>query len=98
MAAEGTAEVTTVPVGFSAGDFGLDEEDLEDMAYDEDSDDEEEEEAADELDPIEAERRRRSKRQDRLRRSAGEPAKPPVTEVHKLKDNFLIMLRMVLAE
>ncbi len=98
MAAEGSADVTTVPVGFHAGDFGLDEMDLEEMAMDEDSEEEDEEEAEDELDPIEAERRRRAKRQDRLRRSAGEPVKPQVSEVHKLKDNFLVMLRMVLAE
>ena len=100
MAAEGSADVggTTVPVGFTAGDFGLDEMDLEDMTYEDESDDEEEEEAQDELDPIEAERRRRAKKQDRLRRSAGEPVKPPVSEVYKLKENFLIMLRMVLAE
>jgi hypothetical protein len=32
-----------------------------------------------------------------LRRSAGEPAKPPVEEVHKLTENFLIMLRQVLS-
>ncbi len=101
MAAEGSADgssVTTVPGGFSAGDFGLDQTDLDDMAYEDDSDDSIEEEAEDEMDPIEAERRRRAKRQDRLRRSAGEPVKPNVTEVHKLKENFLVMLRMVLAE
>jgi hypothetical protein len=101
MAAEGggAGEASlAVPIGLSAGDFGLDQTDLDDMAYDDDSDDEAEEEAQDELDPIEAERRRRAKRQDRLRRSAGEPAKPHVEEVHKLKENFLVMLRMVLAE
>lgn len=64
----------------------------------EDDDDEDEEEAADDLDPIAAERRRRSKAQDRLRRSAGEPLKPEVTEVLKLQEGFLSMLRMVLSE
>jgi len=105
MAAEGSASdlPAAVPVGFSAADFGLDEVDLEDMAYDVDDDDSDDEDGTradeeDDLDPIEAERRRRAKRQDRLRRSAGEPVKPPVSEVHKLRDNFLVMLRMVLAE
>lgn len=83
---------------FTSADFGLDQMDLEDMAYDDDSDSEEDAEEEDDLDPIEAERRRRAKRQDRLRRSAGEPVKPHVSEVHKLKENFLSMLRMVLAE
>ena len=101
MAAEGEAGVDNsnmpgIP-SFSASDFGLDEMDLEDMNYDDGSDEEAEAAEEEELDPIEAERRRRSKRQDRLRRSAGEPVKPPVSEVHKLRDNFLIMLRNVLA-
>ncbi|KAH7162773.1 hypothetical protein B0J13DRAFT_19008 [Dactylonectria estremocensis] len=98
MAAEGHAGSDMVPTGFKTSDFGLDEEDLEDMAYDDGSESEREAEEEDELDPIEAERRRRSKRQDRLRRSAGEPEKPSITEVHKLKDNFLVMLREVLAD
>lgn len=57
-----------------------------------------EDEAEDELDPIAAERRRRLKAQDRLRRSAGEPVKPVVTEVVKLEESFLISLRNVLAQ
>jgi hypothetical protein len=99
MAAEGAA-AADIPgaLNFTSADFGLDQMDLEDMAYEDESDDEEELEAQDQMDPIEAERRNRSRRQDRLRRSAGEPTKPPVSEVHKLKDNFLVMLRMVLAE
>lgn len=104
MAAEGGGGPDGEPLpgamAFRSTDFGLDQEDLAEMAYDDDdeSDDEAEAEADDELDPIEAERKRRARRQDRLRRSAGEPAKPEVSEVHKLKDNFLVMLRMVLAE
>ncbi|KAF6840764.1 px domain protein [Colletotrichum musicola] len=98
MAAEGNGGPDLVPTGFSSSDFGLDQMDLEDMAYEDDIGDEEEAAEEDELDPIEAERRRRAKRRDRLRRNAGEPAKPPVTEVHKLKDNFLVMLREVLAQ
>lgn len=65
---------------------------------DEDDDDTEDEEAEDELDPISAERRRRKKAQDRLRRSAGEPVKPDVSEVLKLKEAFLAMLRAVLSD
>ncbi|PNP42740.1 hypothetical protein TGAM01_v209384 [Trichoderma gamsii] len=96
MAAEGAPGSDMMPTGFSSSDFGLDGEDLEDLAYDDGSESEAEE--VDDLDPIEAERQRRAKRRDRLRRSAGEPVKPPVSEVHKLKENFLVMLRNVLAD
>ncbi|KAK6070047.1 PX domain-containing protein [Seiridium cupressi] len=100
MAAEGNANMDN-PLpgvsGFKSSDFGFNDMDFQDMAYDDESEEEEEEEIQDELDPIEAERRRRAKRQDRLRRSAGEPIKPVVTEVYALKDNFLEMLREVLA-
>ncbi|KAL2271098.1 hypothetical protein VTJ83DRAFT_469 [Remersonia thermophila] len=87
-------------LSFRSADFGLDEGDLEEMGYDEDGSDDDEvwAEAEDDLDPIDAERGRRARRQERLRRNAGEPAKPKVEEVHKLRENFLVMLRMVLAE
>ncbi|KAL8295251.1 hypothetical protein RB597_008577 [Gaeumannomyces tritici] len=102
MAAEGGGApgVDGVPVGFKSSDFGLDQMDLQDMAYEDESgsDDEEEAEIQDDLDPIEAERRRRAKQRDRLRRRAGEPEKPDIAEVHKLRENFLSMLRIVLAE
>jgi hypothetical protein len=51
-------------------------------------------------DPIGAEQRRRTRQaeRERLRRSAGEPAKPPVDELGKLMPDFLVMLREVLAE
>jgi hypothetical protein len=101
MAAEGgggPAELIPGAMNFKSTDFGLDRTDLEEMGYDDDSESEAEQEAEEDLDPIEAERRIRAKRQDRLRRSAGEPVKPQVSEVHKLKENFLVMLRMVLAE
>lgn len=99
MAAEGQpGGLGGLGVAFDSADFGLDGQDLQDMAYDDGSDTEEEAQEDDELDPIEAERRRRAKQQDRLRRSAGEPVKPPVSEVHKLTDNFLVMLREVLAD
>lgn len=48
-------------------------------------------------DPIGAERRRRAKKQDALRRSAGEPQKPEIVELRKLDDTFVSMLRSVLA-
>ncbi len=104
MAAEGgsptDAEAPLPPgaLAFRSTDFGLDQEDLAEMGYDDDSEEEAELEADDELDPIEAERKQRARQQDRLRRNAGEPNKPAVEEVHKLKENFLVMLRMVLAE
>ena len=74
--------------------------DLEELKYDDENEDEstDEEEDLDGLDPIAAERKRRLKAQDRLRRSAGEPVKPAVSEVLKLRTPFLAMLRMVLAE
>ncbi|KAI1190964.1 hypothetical protein F5B17DRAFT_437845 [Nemania serpens] len=94
MAAEGSAGDMGLSMGgLQASDFGLNTMDLEDLNYDFDSDSEAEAEAEDELDPLEAERRRRAKRQDRLRRGAGEPTKPQVSEVHRLKENFLVMLR-----
>ncbi|KAI1263052.1 succinate flavoprotein subunit [Xylariaceae sp. FL1019] len=81
--------------GFRANDFGLDDDDLQDLNYGSESEDEAEAEAEEELDPIEAERRRRAKNQDKLRRSAGEPVKPMVKEIHGLKENFLVMLRQL---
>jgi len=106
MAAEGIGgEVMPGSAGsggistFKSADFGLDQADLDDLEYeDEESDTEDEDEEADELDPIRAERRRRARKQDRLRRSAGEPVKPDVEEVLKLRDSFIVMLRMVLAD
>ncbi|MCJ1312846.1 hypothetical protein MMC25_006522 [Agyrium rufum] len=81
---------------FKSSDFGLNASDLQDLDYsDSGTDDESDEE--DDLDPIAAERRRRAKRQDHLRRTAGEPVKPPVSHLTGLKPSFLAMLRMVLA-
>ncbi|KAH8593642.1 hypothetical protein B0O99DRAFT_515265 [Bisporella sp. PMI_857] len=102
MAAEGgsSAGLETVPgaLAFNSNDFGLDAGDLQEINYDDDSETGDENESDDELDPIAAERKRRARRQDHLRRSAGEPVKPPVEEVWKLKESFLSMLRMVLSE
>lgn len=99
MAAEGQpgSGMGALGMKFSSSDFGLDGEDLQEMTYDDGSEAEGEAEK-EELDPIEAERRRRAKQQDRLRRSAGEPVKPEVSQVHRLRDNFLVMLREVLAD
>ncbi|KAG9784223.1 hypothetical protein KCU88_g2841, partial [Aureobasidium melanogenum] len=104
MAAEGTgtspAEGMPGMSSFKSSDFGLNETDLMELRISDEEDDEdtEEEEAADDLDPIQAERRRRKKAQDRLRRTAGEPVKPEVREILKLREPFLAMLRAVLSE
>ncbi|KAI1333410.1 succinate flavoprotein subunit [Xylariaceae sp. FL0255] len=97
MAAEGSAGDSTLPGmnSLHASDFGLNDADLLELNYGDESEEEAEAEAEEELDPIEAERRRRAKRQDRLRRSAGEPVKPNVSEIHGLKENFLAMLRQL---
>ncbi len=102
MAAEGGAPNTeAVPGGitFNSADFGLDQMDLQEMSYEEDEEDSsDEEDEDDDLDPIQAERKRRARKQDHLRRTAGEPVKPEVVEVWRLRESFLSMLRMVLAE
>ena len=81
-------------------DANVEQSDLAEFHITEQEDDEseEDEEADDDLDPIAAERRRRNKAQDRLRRSAGEPVKPVVSEVYKLEESFVGMLRHVLSE
>lgn len=101
MAAEGggnPAEPVPGVMSFQSSDFGLDEMDLQEMNYDDDEESSDEDDEDDELDPIAAERKRRAKKQDRLRRSAGEPVKPEVSEIYKLQDSFITMLKMVLAE
>jgi hypothetical protein len=74
--------------------------DLEDLTISDEASDASDEDSGDEDmdDPIAVERRRRTKKQDQLRRTAGEPAKPEVTEILKLTDPFNIMLRHVLAD
>lgn len=102
MAAEGganaNAEVIPGALSFRSTDFGLDQMDLQDINYEEESESDDEDEDEDELDPIAAERKRRAKSRDHLRRTAGEPVKPLVLEAHKLKESFLAMLRTVLAD
>ncbi|MCJ1237756.1 hypothetical protein MMC14_005743 [Varicellaria rhodocarpa] len=99
MAAEGTASGTEAPgsTTFKSSDFGLDQSDLQDLNYSS-SGSSDESNADEDLDPIVAERKRRAKKQDHLRRNAGEPVKPEVTECVKLQPSFLAMLRMVLAD
>jgi hypothetical protein len=75
--------------------------DIQDLEINDDGSDEESEsdlDDADIADPIEAERKRRAKAQERLRRTAGEPKKPPIEEITKLHPSFVSMLRNVLAE
>lgn len=79
---------------FRGSDFGLNEADMADLQDDDDSEEDEEDEQ-DDADPIAGERKRRAKQ---LRRTAGEPAKPDVTELKGMMEGFLAMLRMVLAD
>ena len=91
------ADLGALASTFSPGDFGLHPSDLQDMDLNEEDEDESESEDDDGADPIAAERRRRQRRQDMLKRSAGEPVKPPISECHKMAPQFLSMIRMVLA-
>ncbi|KAF3900931.1 Succinate dehydrogenase (Ubiquinone) flavoprotein subunit [Trichophyton interdigitale] len=98
MAAEGVNEQIPGTSTFKSSDFGLHEGDLEDLAIEDDiSDPSDENSEDDDMDPIEFERKRRARHQDRLRRSAGEPVKPKISEILKLRDSFGSVLRMVLA-
>ncbi|OJD21822.1 hypothetical protein ACJ73_06838 [Blastomyces percursus] len=104
MAADGSGSAESemqVPgsATFRGSDFGLDEADLEDLVIDDlASHTSDEDSADDDLDPISLERKRRSRRQDRLRRTAGEPVKPEIKEILKLRESFGAMLRTVLAD
>lgn len=82
---------------FRGSDFGLHESDLQEFNYETSSDEDEDDEDED-TDPFAAERKRRAKKQDQLRRTAGEPTKPAISEILKLKEPFIVMLRQVLAE
>ena len=102
MAADSTSTPNRGPtppgsVTFRSSDFGLNEADMADLQDDGDSDEDEEDEQ-DDADPIAGERKRRAKQADRLRRTAGEPVKPGVTELVGMREGFLAMLRMVLAD
>ena len=106
MAAENTTPMNGAAVdgdappgsrSFRSSDFGLNEADLADLEDDSESESEDDVEDGD-ADPIASERRRRAKVADKLRRTAGEPVKPDVRELEGLKEGFLSMLRMVLAD
>ncbi len=81
---------------FRSSDFGVNESDLAEMqssspfSSDQSSDD------SDNQDPIISERKRRKRKQDHLRRTAGEPVKPNVKVLGELREGFLAMLRVVL--
>ena len=104
MAAESSNATESAPgsATFRGSDFGLDEADLEDLAIsDAASCTSDEDSADDDMDDLlVAERKRRAKRRDRenLRRTAGEPVKPDISEIRKLREGFGGMLRLVLAE
>ena len=75
--------------------------DIEDMGLESVDDSSEEDELDEEeaADPIAAERRRRAvwAHKQALRESSGEPQKPGVTELQKLRPNFVAMLKSTLA-
>ncbi len=81
---------------FRSSDFGVNEADLAEMQSSSPFSSDESSEDSDTLDPIASERKRRRKKQDHLRRTAGEPVKPDVKVLGELKDGFLAMLRVVL--
>lgn len=93
---------TTPPPGsttFRSSDFGIDPSDLADLDGDDSkSGSDSREDSEEDADPIAGERRRRMRNQDHLRRSAGEPVKPEVRQLKALREGFLSMLRMVLAD
>ena len=90
--------------GLKSSDFGIEEADIRGLGLgdgdmsDEDEDNEDDSgDEAENADPIAAERKRRGRLQEALKSRAGEPKKPAVSEVGKLMDGFVSMLRMVLA-
>jgi len=101
MAVDGTSNMANKLPGdglFQSSDFGLNKMDLEDFNYD-DAELNNYDEEMDELSPIVSERIMRDrKNQFDLRRTAGEPVKPPITELGKIHEDFLVLLREVLAK
>lgn len=95
--AGGAGGASDLSMGFKPGDFGLHALDLQDL-NDEDSEFESSDEDDEDVDPIVAERKRRAKAQDMLRARAGEPVKPEIKQVGEMRESFVTMLRMVLAE
>ncbi|KAL8768717.1 MAG: hypothetical protein Q9209_005135 [Squamulea sp. 1 TL-2023] len=106
MAAENSSSsggppTSTPPPGsatFRSSDFGINEADLADLDDDDESGDDSREDSEEDANPIAAEQKRRAKKQNHLRRNAGEPIKPEVKQLKALREGFLSMLRMVLAD
>ena len=99
MAAEGTQNGE--PGGgnaFTREDFGIQDADLVDEYSESESDAADSDVEDGQGDPLSSERKRRAKVADKLKRSAGEPAKPDIKELGGLKEGFTAMLRMVLAD
>ncbi|KAL8806942.1 MAG: hypothetical protein Q9200_004868 [Gallowayella weberi] len=84
---------------FRSSDFGINEDDLADLDDEDDgSGSDSRDDSEEDVNPIAVEQKRRAKKQDHLRRNAGEPVKPEVKQLKELKEGFLAMLRMVLAD
>ncbi|RPB27624.1 PX domain protein [Terfezia boudieri ATCC MYA-4762] len=81
---------------FQSSDFGIDEDDLEDLAY-VDDESSEEDTGSENSDILAVERERRVKAREALRRRSGEPEKPQVKEILKMTPEFLVILRQALA-
>lgn len=93
-----TGNNSTIPTGtLSGADFGLNQDDLEEVMYEDSDGDEELEEAIDDLDPLEAELRRKKRAAQKLQSRYGEPKEPVVVEVLKMSGNFKDALRRILA-
>lgn len=92
-------DVSSVPTAALSGtDFGLDQNDLDEMWDDDESDGEEEmEESMDDLDPLEAEMKRKKRALRRSQRRFGEPEMPVLKEVYKMAPLFKAQLRTILA-
>jgi hypothetical protein len=92
--------------GFSSSDFGIHEADIAELGLGEsdaedDADEveeEEEEDAGGSEEAIAAERRRRKRMLGMLKGRLGEPEKPEVHELGKVREGFVGMLRGLLAE
>lgn len=101
MAADGSGSISHKLPGnstFHSSDFGLDQNDLEEIEYD-DIETSSFDDDQDDLNPILTETQLRDKiTQGHLRRSAGEPIKPTITELRKLTGDFLKILRKILSE
>ncbi|ORY82662.1 hypothetical protein BCR37DRAFT_379682 [Protomyces lactucae-debilis] len=109
MAAQAAVNGATVDNGYPLGslsgaDFGLDQDDLEEVMYEEASDEEGGdvvgetlEEEMDDLDPLEAELKRRKRKRALALMHAAEPQPPATEELLKLSASFRGQVRRILA-